>query len=160
MAGLIPWRERSEIDRFKTEIDRLFDDFFARRSLRRDFEDGDWVPAVDISESEKEIIIHAEIPGVDAKDRDITLSGRTLTIKGERKQKQEEKKENYHRIERRYGSFSRSFELPSDVDEGRVEVAYKDGVLTVKLLKIKYGYLPDQDSTSEKGKAQSVVIET
>ena len=137
MAGLIPWRERSEIDHFKTEIDRLFDDFFVRRSFRRDFEEGDWVPAVDISESEKEIIIHAEIPGVDAKDLDITLSGRTLTMKGERKQEQEEKKENYHRIERRYGSFSRSFELPSDVDESRVEAAYKDGVLTVNLPKIK-----------------------
>jgi HSP20 family protein len=137
MAGLIPWRERSEIDRFKTEIDRLFDDFFVRRSFGRDFEEGDWVPAVDISESEKEIIIHAEIPGVDAKDLDITLSGRTLTMKGERKQEQQEKRENYHRIERRYGSFSRSFELPSDVDEGRVEAAYKDGVLTVNLPKIK-----------------------
>jgi HSP20 family protein len=137
MAALIPWRERSEIDRFRTEIDRLFDDFFIRRSFGRDFEEGDWVPAIDISESEKEIIIHAEIPGVDAKDIDITLSGRNFTIKGERKQEQEEKRENYHRIERRYGSFHRSFELPSDVDGDRAEAAYKDGVLMVNLPKSK-----------------------
>jgi HSP20 family protein len=137
MAALIPWRERSEIDRFRTEIDRLFDDFFIRRSFGRDFEEGDWMPAVDISESEKEIIIHAEIPGVDAKDLDITLSGRNFTIKGERKQEQEEKRESYHRIERRYGSFHRSFELPADVDGDKVEAAYEDGVLTVNLPKSK-----------------------
>ena len=137
MAALIPWRERSEIDRFRTEIDRLFDDFFIRRSFGRDFEEGDWMPAVDISESEKEIIIHAEIPGVDAKALDITLSGRNFTIKGERKQEQEEKRESYHRIERRYGSFHRSFELPADVDGDKVEAAYEDGVLTVNLPKSK-----------------------
>ena len=137
MAALIPWRERSEIDRFRTEIDRLFDDFFIRRSFGRDFEEGDWMPAVDISESEKEIIIHAEIPGVDAKDLDITLSGRNFTIKGERKQEQEEKRESYHRIERRYGSFHRSFELPADVEGDKVEAAYEDGVLTVNLPKSK-----------------------
>ncbi len=138
MAVLIPWRERSEIDRFRTEIDRLFDDFFVRRPFGRySEEEGDWVPAVDISENEKEIIIHAEIPGVNAKDLDITLSGRSLTMKGEREQEQGEKIENYHRIERRYGSFFRSFELPADVDGDGVEAGYKDGVLTVNLPKTK-----------------------
>jgi len=138
MAVLIPWRERSEIDRFRTEIDRLFDDFSVRRPFGRySEEEGDWVPAVDISENEKEIIIHAEIPGVNAKDLDITLSGRSLTMKGEREQEQGEKIENYHRIERRYGSFFRSFELPADVDGDGVEAGYKDGVLTVNLPETK-----------------------
>jgi len=138
MAALIPWRERIEIERFRTEIDSLFDDFFLRRSFGRySEEEGEWLPAVDISENEKEIIIHAEIPGVDAKDLDITLRGRSLTMKGEREQERGEKIENYHRIERRYGSFFRSFELPADLDGDRVEAVYKDGVLTVNLPKTK-----------------------
>lgn len=136
MAGLVPWRGRSEVDRFRGEIDRMFDDFFTRSPFRS-FERGDWMPAVDMSENEKEIVIHAEIPGMDAKDIDISLNGRVLTMKGERKQEQEDKDKNYHRIERRYGSFSRSFELPADVDGNKVNAAYKDGVLTLNLPKTK-----------------------
>jgi HSP20 family protein len=137
MAGLIPWRGRSEVDRFRGEIDRLFDDFFVQSPLSRSFERGAWMPAVDISETGKEIVVHAEIPGLDAKDIDISLNGRVLTMKGERKQEQEEKEKNYHRIERRYGSFSRSFELPADVDGNKIKAVYKDGVLTVNLPKAK-----------------------
>ena len=137
MAGLIPWRGRSEVDRFKGEIDRLFDDFFIRSPFGRPFERGDWMPAVDMSENEKEIVVHAEVPGMDSKDIDISLNGRVLTMKGERKQEQEEKEKNYYRIERKYGSFSRSFELPADVDPNKVKAKYKDGILTLNLPKTK-----------------------
>ena len=136
MAGLIPWRGRNEVERFRREIDRLFDDFFTGSPFRS-FERGDWMPAVDMSENKEEIVVHAEIPGMDAKDIDISLNGRVLTMKGERKQEQEEKEKNYHRIERRYGSFTRSFELPADVDGNKVKAAYKDGVLTLNLPKTK-----------------------
>lgn len=136
MAGLIPWRGRSDVDRFRGEIDKLFDDFFTGSPFRS-FERGDWMPAVDVSENEKEIVVHAEIPGMVAEDMDISLNGRVLTMKGERKQEQEEKDKNYHRIERRYGSFSRSFELPADVDGNKVEAKYKNGVLTLNLPKAK-----------------------
>jgi len=95
------------------------------------------MPAIDMSETDKEISIHAEIPGMDAKDIDISLNGRVLTIKGEKKQEQEEKEKNYHRIERRYGSFSRSFELPADVDANNVNATYENGVLELSLPKTK-----------------------
>ncbi len=136
MANLIPWRDR-DIDRFRGEINRLFDDFFAWRPFPRAFEEGDWTPAVDISETNKEIVVNAEVPGIDPKDIDISLTGRLLTIKGERKQEQEEKDKNYHRIECRYGSFSRSLELPADVDAGKVKATYRDGVLKLNLPKAK-----------------------
>ena len=136
MSSLTQWHGRREVDRFRGEIDRLFDDFFIRSPFRS-IERGDWMPAVDMSENEKEIVVHAELPGMDAKDIDISLNGTVLTMKGERKQEQEEKEKNYHRIERRYGSFSRSIELPSDVDGNKVKARYKSGVLTLSLPKTK-----------------------
>ena len=137
MASLIPWRGRKEVDRFRGEIGRLFDDFFNRSSFGRFFEGGDWLPVMDVSETGKEIVVHAEIPGMDSKDIDISLNGRVLTIKGERKQEHEDKEKSYHRIERSYGSFSRSFELPADVDADKVKASYKDGVLVLNIPKTK-----------------------
>ena len=92
---------------------------------------------MDVSETGKEIVVHAEIPGMDSKDIDISLNGRVLTIKGERKQEHEDKEKSYHRIERSYGSFSRSFELPADVDADKVKASYKDGVLVLNIPKTK-----------------------
>jgi HSP20 family protein len=137
MANLIPWRGHKEVDRFRGEIDRLFDEFFRRSPFDRSFEKGEWMPSVDISENEKEIVVNAEVPGMDSKDIDISLSGRVLTMKGERNQEKEDKGKNFHRVERRYGSFSRSFELPADVDENKVKATYKDGVLILNLPKSK-----------------------
>jgi HSP20 family protein len=137
MANLIPWRGRREVDRFRGEIDRMFDDFFTRSPFDRSYRGGDWMPAIDVSETGKEIIVHAEVPGMNAKGIDISINGRVLTIKGERKQEHEEKDKNYHRIERKYGSFSRSFELPADVDANNVNATYKNGVLELNLPKTK-----------------------
>lgn len=137
MSNLIPWSGRSEVERFRSEIDRMFDDFFTRSPFGRFFQGGDWMPAVDVSETDKGIVVNAEVPGMEAKDIDISLNGRVLTIKGERRQEEEEKDKSYHRIERRYGSFSRSFELPADVDSGKVKATYKDGVLKLSLPKTK-----------------------
>ena len=95
------------------------------------------MPAADMSEDQKEIVVHAEIPGLNIKEIDVSLNGRVLTIQGERKQEREEKDKNYHRIERKYGSFSRSFELPADVDRDKVRATYKDGILTLSLPKTK-----------------------
>lgn len=137
MLSLIPWHERKELDRFRSEMDRLFDQFFDWRPFRRSFDEGDWTPLVDVSETGKEVIVNAEIPGMDAKDIDISLNGRVLTLRGEKKSNHEEKNENFHRIERRYGAFSRSFELPADVDANKVKATYKDGVLKISLPKTK-----------------------
>jgi HSP20 family protein len=96
---------------------------------------GSWAPAVDIYEQENNIVIKAEVPGVDPKDVDIRLENNVLTIKGERKFDNEVKKENYHRVERAYGVFTRSFTLPTVVDPNAIKAEYKDGVLRVTLPK-------------------------
>jgi HSP20 family protein len=93
------------------------------------------LPAFDVSETDAEIIVKAELPGMDVKDIDITLTDGLLTIKGERKMEKEDKKENYHRIERQFGSFSRSLNLGVTVKGDAIDASYKDGVLTVTLPK-------------------------
>lgn len=118
-------------------MDRLFDRVFDWRRFDLTVRSGQWTPAIDVSETDKEILVKAEIPGMEAKDIDISLDGRVLTLKGEKKTEQEEKEENYHRVERRYGTFSRSFELPADVDTNKVNATYKDGVLKLNLTKTK-----------------------
>jgi HSP20 family protein len=137
MANITPWRGRREVGRFRNEMDRLFDDFFARSPLGRSFDGSDWTPAVDMSESENQIVVNVEVPGIDGKNIDVSLNGRLLTIKGERKQEREEKEDNYHFVERKYGSFSRSFDLPADVEADKITANCKDGVLKVTLPKTK-----------------------
>jgi HSP20 family protein len=112
-------------------MDRLWDDFFGpgRKALRP--MEMEWAPAVDVSETADQVVIKAEVPGMEAKDIDISLAGDVLTIKGEKKSEREEKKENYHLVERTYGSFSRSLKLPTAVDADKIEASYKQGVLTV-----------------------------
>jgi HSP20 family protein len=95
----------------------------------------DWVPSVDVSETDGEYQIKAEIPDVKKEDVRVTLEDGVLTIQGERKQEKEEKGKKYHRIERSYGSFVRSFTLPDLVDEEKVKAEFKDGVLNLKLPK-------------------------
>jgi HSP20 family protein len=94
-----------------------------------------WCPAVDVSESEKEILVSADLPGVAAEDVEITVKENVLTLTGERKVEKDDKGDAYHRVERAYGSFSRSFVLPSTVDESKVGADFKDGVLRVHLPK-------------------------
>ncbi|HQZ39625.1 MAG TPA: Hsp20/alpha crystallin family protein [Vicinamibacterales bacterium] len=112
-------------------MSRIFGDAYTAR------EEGvlsNWVPAVDIFENEKkELVIKAELPDVNREDVSVTVENNTLTLSGERKLDTEVKKEHYHRIERAYGSFSRSFSLPATVDSGKVAADFKNGVLTVRL---------------------------
>lgn len=94
-----------------------------------------WAPNVDIFENENELVVKAEVPGIDPKDVELNVENNVLTISGERKLEFEDKKENYHRVERAYGAFSRSFSLPRLIDEGKITADYKDGVLTVHVPK-------------------------
>ena len=132
---LIQWKPFREVSRLRSEMDRLWDEYFGtgRRALRP-MEEG-WLPAVDVSETGDKITVKAEIPGMEAKDIDIAMVGDTLTIKGEKKAEKEEKDENYHMVERSYGSFSRSMKLPATVDPDKVDASYKNGVLTIVLPK-------------------------
>jgi HSP20 family protein len=118
------------------EINNVFNNFF--RGGTQD--DGSlglsmWTPAVDIVEREEDFTVNIELPGVNKEDVKITLENNVLTVRGEKKQKDEEKRKNYHRVERSYGSFQRSFTLPSIVRTDGVDASYKDGMLTIMLPK-------------------------
>jgi HSP20 family protein len=119
------------------EID-LFDRMFSDWSVPSLWiEENVVVPAFDITENEKEYVISGEIPGIDPKDLEVTLTDGILSIKGEKKQESEEKEENYHRIERHYGSFQRSFRLPKNIQRDELDAKYKDGILRLTLPKSK-----------------------
>lgn len=123
-----------ELSQMQDRINRIFGE--AYRGGREDdvLNRGDWTPAVDIYENGKhEIVIKAELPGLKREDIDIRVENSTLTLRGERKHESEVKQENYHRVERAYGAFSRSFSLPSTVDAEKVSAAFADGVLTITL---------------------------
>jgi len=96
---------------------------------------GSFVPAVDVYEDEHSLTLKLEVPGLNEEDINVTLENNTLTVSGERKFEKEEKEENFHRIERRYGSFTRTFRLPNTVDSEKVEAGYEKGVLKITLAK-------------------------
>ena len=96
---------------------------------------GDWTPRVDISETDKEFLIKAEIPEVNKEDVKVTVDKGVLTIRGERKQEKEEKNKKFHRVERFFGSFARSFTLPENADEEKIEASFKDGILNLQIPK-------------------------
>jgi HSP20 family protein len=123
-----------DFDRMRREMDRLWDSFFEGRPARR-LEEGEWYPSLDVAETKNDVVVKAEVPGMDPKDIDISLSNGALTIKGEKKQEREEKEENYHLIERSYGAFTRSVQLPCEVKTDKINASYKNGVLKVTLPK-------------------------
>jgi HSP20 family protein len=129
-----PWKP-FEFERMRREMDRLWDSFFEGKPRRRGEERVEWLPSLDVSETKNEIVVKAEIPGIDPKDIDISLADGVLTIKGEKKQEKEEKDENYHLIERSYGSFTRSVQLPKEVKSDKISASYKNGLLRVTLPK-------------------------
>jgi len=133
---------------FRSVMDRLFDRFssgFGFPSLRRMFDvEPSWrsassfsfaTPAIDMSEDAEVYKISAELPGIDSKDIDISVSDDMLVLKGEKRQEKEEKDKNYHFTERSYGSFQRAFQLPSSVDRNKVSADFSKGVLTITLPK-------------------------
>jgi HSP20 family protein len=137
MFSLTPWRGSKQVDHFRNEIDRLFDRFFDWRPTLFGSEEREWVPSMDISETSEEVIVKAEVPGMDAKDIQVSISNNILTIQGEKKHEKEEKEENVHRVERSYGSFYRSIQLPAEVDSEKADATYKKGILKLKLPKTK-----------------------
>lgn len=94
-----------------------------------------WAPAVDVVETEREIVLHAELPGMRKEDIDIQITGDTLTLRGERQRADMQRSENFHRIERQYGAFGRTFEIETPIDASKVSASYENGVLTITLPK-------------------------
>lgn len=152
IKDLIPWRketgivpvhrsrdEEALLD-IRTEMNRIFDEFFRRPLALGSFLDdlafsAGFTPRLDIAETDKEISISAELPGLEPDDIHLTLDHNYLTISGEKQAEKEEKGKRFYRMERSYGSFYRSIPLPDEVDENKIDASYKRGVLKIRLPK-------------------------
>jgi len=133
--AIVRWEPFRDLVATQDQFNRLFNDTFARF-----FEEGApaaraWAPPVDIYETDQNIVLKAELPGIDPKDVEIRVEDGTLWLKGERKFESEVKKEGYHRVERAYGAFSRAFPLPTTVNAEKAKAEYSNGVLTLTLPK-------------------------
>ena len=133
---LVPWRPFGELGSFRKEMDRFWDEFFGKRPVSRAFTE-EWLPSVDISETKDKLLIKAELPGLEAKDVNVSISGDLLIIKGEKKKEEEEKDEHHHYVERYSGSFQRVFQLPAGVKGDKVEATFDKGVLKITLPKVE-----------------------
>jgi HSP20 family protein len=148
MSAITRWDPFRELDELQNRLSTLF----GRAPVRKDGEREekmtlvDWAPLVDVIEHEKEYVIKAELPEIKREDVKVTVQDDVLTIAGERTREKEEKGKKFHRIERAYGSFSRSFTLPEDADPAKVSAEFKNGVLNVHLAK------------SEKAKPKTVEV--
>src|SRR6202051_3169820 len=130
-----PLREFSTMQDRINRMNRLFRESFSPEGPEEALTTTSFAPPVDIYEDEHNISLRMEVPGIDEKDIDVRIEGNTLTVHGERKLEKDEKEENYRRIERQYGSFTRSFTLPNSVDPGQVSANYEKGLLKIKLAK-------------------------
>jgi len=153
ITDLIPWKKKEDIlsargrnvdlvPDIRQEMNHLVDEFFEQPLGLSPFFSGsslskDFTPVLDISETEKEIGIKAELPGLEPEDIDISLDRGVLTISGEKQAEQEQKGKHYYQVERSYGSFRRSVDLPAEVDEEKVKASFKRGVLNIVLPKTK-----------------------
>ena len=127
---LVPYIRRSEYPMTSKLFEEFFNDFPLNSAPERS---ENWIPSVDILEKGGNLILRAELPGMTEKAIELKLEGNTLTLKGERKMENEDKKSNYHRIESYYGTFTRSFRLPDTVDAEKISAEYKNGVLTITI---------------------------
>lgn len=146
MFELTPWKPINELSSLRKEMDNLWSDFFGEKEFLPRAKV--WVPAIDVSETKDAILVKAEVPGMEAKDIDVSLSDDMLVIKGEKKEEKEEKDENFHRVEMRRGSFQRAIRIPVPVDSENIEAKYEKGVLKVKLTK------------KEESKAKKIEVKT
>ena len=138
----VPSRYQDPFQSFRTEIDRLFDSFLggggfpSLTSFRQGFPAAQGLtPTLDVKENEKEIVVKADLPGLDEKDINLTIHNGVLSLRGEKKSEHTDERDNYHMMERSYGSFQRSIRLPDTIDEDKVEARFDKGVLTVTLPK-------------------------
>jgi HSP20 family protein len=145
--NLIKWDPFRELEDVSNRLNRIFGRSTARAESGQEMlAVADWSPSIDISETDAAYLIKAEIPGVKKEDVKVTIQDGMLTIQGERKMEKEEKGKKFHRVERSYGSFVRSFRIPDNADENSVKAEFKDGMLNVTLAK------------SAKAKAKSVNV--
>jgi HSP20 family protein len=140
--SVTPWRPFMGLTGWERDMDRMLEDFFGRRA--RPWWPERWLrtdemevrpPIVDVFEEKNDIVVKAELPGMEKDNIEVNLADHTLTIKGEKKKEEEVKRENYYRAERSYGSFLRTLELPKDVHADKVKASFKNGILEVRMPK-------------------------
>jgi HSP20 family protein len=159
LGNLVPWRKNKGLQRGSSEyplaklqrqMNRMFDDFFSGADLSPFFEKTEmFMPKVNVSENDKQVKVSAELPGIDEKDIELSMEDGILTIRGEKKQEHEDNdKQNGYYYESSYGSFSRSIDTGSEVDEDNIDANFKKGVLTITL--------PKKESAREKTKKISI----
>ena len=133
--ALVKYNPLRELRSMQEQMNRLLNPSWNHEMAGEDIKEGLWQPAVDIYETAESIVIKAELPDVDQKDIEVRIEDNTLTLKGERKHEGEVRKENYHRIERYFGAFQRSFSLPATIQQDNVSATCDRGVLTITLPK-------------------------
>jgi HSP20 family protein len=134
--GLEPWSSARDIDEVQSEMNRLFDSFFGRPT-QSGVSERVWAPVADMHETKDELVIKLDLPGMNEKDIQLSITGDLLSVRGQRLQTQEVKEESYYRSERWAGRFERTFQLPIPVQTEKVRATYRDGVLTVTLPKVE-----------------------
>ncbi len=132
--AIVRYNPFRELRTMQEQMNRLLD-LAWNREAGEELKEGVWQPPVDIYEDEESVVIKAEVPDIDQKDIEVRIEDSTLTLRGERKHDQEVRKENYHRVERYYGAFQRSFSLPTTIDQEKVKATCDKGVLTIILPK-------------------------
>src|SRR5271165_595059 len=135
MTVLTRWEPFREFTTLQDRMNRLFRDSFGPEGREEALSTAAFAPPVDVYEDEHNITLKIEVPGIEEKDIDVRIENNTLTVHGERKFEKEEKEENYRRVERQYGSFTRSFSLPTTVDAEQVKANYEKGILNISLPK-------------------------
>lgn len=139
MRSLVRWQPFPEFNSLQRQMNRMFDNFFGT-TPSMPFEEGlsgwEFGPLVDIYEDDQKLTFKVEVPGIDEKDIKVEIENNVLTVRGERKLEKDVKEENYRRMERHYGAFSRSFTLPSAVDPEKIEANYTHGVLAIQMPKL------------------------
>ena len=133
--ALIRWEPARELGTIQNEMNRLFNSFFDTPSPAGSGAFRRWIPAMDLAEAENEFVLRADLPGLTEEDVNIEVDDNVLTISGERKAEQEDRKEGFYRVERSYGSFRRSLTLPENVDPETVKATFENGVLEVRVPK-------------------------
>ena len=129
--AIIRWDPFRDLITIREKMNRLFEDAVSSRGEEKDYVSNSWTPSVDIFETKNELVLNIEVPGIDEKDIEIKVEDNTLTLRGERNLEKETKEENYHRIERAYGSFFRSFSLPLYIDQDTIKAEHHNGVLKI-----------------------------
>ncbi len=133
--NIMRWTPFRDLVTEREKMNCIFEEAFTSRGEEKDMVANTWTPSVDIHENENELVLSAEVPGIEDKDIEIKLENNTLSFQGERKIEKETKEENYHRIERSYGTFYRSFTLPTNVNQDNIKAEYDNGVLRISMPK-------------------------